>query len=88
MSPQMVADISREALYLTLKISLPLLLSALIVGIVISLLQALTQIQEQTLTFVPKIIAIFAVLIMVSSFMSNSLISFTHSVMQHIQNAE
>lgn len=54
-----VLDISREALFVLLQISLPLMLVALGVGLLISLFQALTQIQEMTLSFVPKIIAIF-----------------------------
>lgn len=54
-----VVDVARDAIGVFLMISLPPMLTALIVGVVISLIQALTQIQEQTLTFVPKIIAIF-----------------------------
>lgn len=55
-------DIAREAIWLTIVIGLPPMMIGLIVGVVIALVQALTQIQEMTLVFVPKIIAIFAVI--------------------------
>jgi len=58
MNEQFALDLGRQALVLTLKISFPLLCVALVVGVTISILQAVTQIQEMTLTFVPKIIAI------------------------------
>lgn len=60
MDETQIIDFTREALMLTIKISAPVMLVGLIVGVIISLVQALTQIQEMTLTFVPKIIAIFA----------------------------
>ena len=59
---QLATDIGRDALIMTLKVSLPLLLSGLIVGVIISILQAATQIQEQTLSFIPKIVAMMAAL--------------------------
>lgn len=55
-------DIAREAIWLTIAISTPPMMVGLIVGVVIALVQALTQIQEMTLVFVPKIIAIFAII--------------------------
>lgn len=55
-----IVDIAREAIVLTILISSPVMIVGLIVGVVIALIQALTQIQEMTLVFVPKIIAIFA----------------------------
>ncbi|MCA3721744.1 flagellar biosynthesis protein FliQ [Phenylobacterium sp.] len=54
-----VIDISRDALWLTIQLSAPMLIVALVVGVVIGLLQALTQIQEATLVFAPKIVAVF-----------------------------
>ena len=54
-----VMDIAREALYLVIKVSAPLLLISLVIGLIISIFQTVTSIQEQTLTFVPKIIAVF-----------------------------
>ncbi|MBL8808161.1 MAG: flagellar biosynthesis protein FliQ [Rhodospirillales bacterium] len=76
-----VLEISREAIWVMLKIAAPLMLTALIVGLVISLVQALTQIQEQTLTFVPKILILFAVFVVTIPFMSTTLIEFTRELM-------
>lgn len=76
-----VLEVSREAIWVMLKISAPLMLVALVVGLVISLFQALTQIQEQTLTFVPKILVLFAVFVLTIPFMSTTLIEFTRELM-------
>jgi flagellar biosynthetic protein FliQ len=76
-----VLEISREAVWVMLKIAAPLMLTALIVGFVISLFQALTQLQEQTLTFVPKILILLAVFVLTIPFMSNTLIEFTRELM-------
>ncbi|MBU6475174.1 MAG: flagellar biosynthetic protein FliQ, partial [Alphaproteobacteria bacterium] len=59
MNQGQIIDFTREAIMLTLEISTPIMVIGLVVGVIISLLQALTQVQEMTLTFVPKIIAIF-----------------------------
>jgi flagellar biosynthetic protein FliQ len=59
MDQQLVMDITREALLMMVKLSTPVMMVGLLVGVVIALLQALTQIQEMTLAFVPKIVAIF-----------------------------
>lgn len=59
MTQQQVLDIMREALFLVIKCSAPLLLVSLVVGLIISIFQTITSIQEQTLTFVPKIIGVF-----------------------------
>ncbi len=64
MTPDDVVAIGRRALELTVLISSPLLLTALLVGVLISLVQAVTQIQEQTLTFVPKFLAILVVFLL------------------------
>lgn len=58
-----VSEMTNNALYVIIKVSLPVLLVSLIVGLIISIFQTVTSIQEQTLTFVPKIIAIFLTLI-------------------------
>ena len=57
-----IMDLIREAIWLSIKLSTPIMLVGLVVGVVVALLQALTQIQEVTLVFVPKIIAIFLAL--------------------------
>ena len=62
-----VSEMTNNALYVIIKVSLPVLLVSLIVGLIISIFQTVTSIQEQTLTFVPKIIAIFLTLILLGS---------------------
>lgn len=78
MSPYI--SLASEALYLILLLSLPPLLASLIVGLTISLLQALTQVQEQTLTFVPKIIATILTLMITAGWMLDTLMAFSKKV--------
>lgn len=66
---EQVIDMARQMLYLIIKVSTPLLLISLIVGLIISIFQTVTSIQEQTLTFVPKIIAVFLGLMLVGGWM-------------------
>ena len=66
-------DFARESIYLLIEICAPAMLTALVVGVVIGLLQAVTQIQEMTLVFVPKILAIFATMLLALPFMADSL---------------
>ncbi|MFZ3359077.1 MAG: flagellar biosynthesis protein FliQ [Xanthobacteraceae bacterium] len=79
-----VLDVSRDAIVTLLKVSSPLMLVALIVGVVISLLQALTQIQESTLVFVPKILAIFLALLVALPFMADAMQSNFLRIAAHI----
>ncbi len=83
MNPDMVVHYGVGALEMVLMLSMPMLLVALVVGVLISLFQAVTQIQEQTLTFVPKIIAVFLVLVLASGWMIEKMVSYT----QHIFNS-
>jgi len=71
-----VLDLARTAIWVTIKIAAPVMLAGLAVGFVVSLFQALTQIQEQTLAFIPKILSIFIVLLLTLPFMADSLNSF------------
>jgi flagellar biosynthetic protein FliQ len=64
MSPDFAVEVIRRAVLTTLLVSAPLLVVALLVGVVVSLIQAVTQIQEQTLTFIPKILAVGLVLLL------------------------
>ena len=83
-----VISIGTEAIWVMLKISLPIMLTALFVGLIISLFQALTQIQEMTLSFVPKIIAIaFAILIFLPM-MGSGLISYAEDLYGKIAEIE
>ena len=61
MTPALALDLMRQAILVALTVSAPLLITALLVGILVSLIQAVTQIQEQTLTFIPKLLAMAAV---------------------------
>ena len=79
-----VMDVSREAVIVMLKVGSPIMLLALLVGLTISLFQALTQMQEMTLTFVPKAIVIFLSLILFLPFMLGVLVTFTESLMDRI----
>jgi flagellar biosynthesis protein FliQ len=79
-----VLDVSRDAVMVTLKIGVPIMLVALIVGLVVSLFQALTQIQEMTLSFIPKMIAIFLSLLLLMPFMLSTLTTFTHGIADRI----
>lgn len=86
MSQVMVLDIMKDAITTVILIAGPILLVALSVGLVISILQATTQVQEQTLTFVPKILAVFISMLLFGSFMLNTLIGFTNRIYDHVSN--
>jgi flagellar biosynthesis protein FliQ len=75
-------DVARDAIWTIVVVSSPLLVVGLVVGVVVSLFQALTQIQEQTLTFVPKILAMFLTMLVALPFMADSL----HSHMMRISS--
>lgn len=70
-------EVGRNALLMTVMLSAPLMGAALLVGLVISVFQALTQINEQTLTFVPKILAVFAALVVTGPWLMSSLVGYT-----------
>lgn len=76
MTPEIVMEIARQAIKVTLLVSLPVLGIGLLVGVLIGLLQAATQIQEMTLTFVPKIISIFLGLLLLLPWIMNHLTGF------------
>jgi flagellar biosynthetic protein FliQ len=79
-----VMDVAREAIVTLILVTAPLMLVGLIVGVAISLLQALTQIQEATLVFVPKILAIFVTLLIALPFMADTLHSNFLRITAHI----
>lgn len=76
MTVEVIADMTRDALFLIIKVSLPVLLVSLIIGLVVSIFQTVTSIQEQTLTFVPKIICVFLSLVLFGQWMMNSMVNF------------
>lgn len=77
MTPQFVLALGREAILLTLMVSAPMLAAGLLVGLIISVLQAVTQIHEMTLTFIPKIVAVAFALLIFLSWMINLIVDFT-----------
>jgi flagellar biosynthetic protein FliQ len=84
MTPSDAIDIGRDAIVVSLKLGGPIMLLALIVGVVISLFQALTQIQETTLTFVPKIVAILLAMLILMPFMLTTLTAFTERLFDRV----
>ena len=84
MTPEFVVNFAQEAIKTTIIISLPMLGLGLIVGLVISVFQAVTQIQEITLTFVPKILVILLALIVFANWMINYMMGFTTMILEKI----
>ena len=79
-----IIELAREAIMMTIRLGAPVMLVGLVVGVAIALLQALTQIQEMTLVFVPKIIAIFAAIFFMLPAFAASLIAFTLTLADRI----
>lgn len=79
-----VIAVSKEALVVTLLVSAPLLAAGLVVGVLVSIVQAVTQIQEMTLTFVPKILAVSAALVIFLPWMLTTLIQFTRKIFESL----
>lgn len=84
MSQTLVVDIIRDALITVLLTAGPIIGVALIVGLLVSIIQATTQIQEQTLTFVPKIVAVFTSIILLGPYMLNQVMGFTTRMFDNI----
>lgn len=76
MSIDEVTAVSSSALYLIIKVAAPVLLVSLVIGLIVSIFQTVTSIQEQTLTFVPKILAVFLTLILLGHWMLNEMVQF------------
>ena len=86
MTPEFVIGFARQAIELTLLISMPMLLVGLIVGLAVSIFQAATQIQEATLSFIPKIISIFLALLFAFPWIMDKMITFTRDIFLHFPN--
>ena len=84
MSPEMVINLVQNALYILIIVSAPVLLVSLVVGLLVSVLQAATQINEMTLTFIPKLLAMFLVLVLAGPWMLNTLVEYTTRLFQSI----
>lgn len=81
-----VMEIGRQAIETTLMLSGPLLLVALLVGLIISIFQAATQINEATLSFIPKLVAVFAALLLAGPWMLQVILSFMRKMLESIPN--
>ncbi|HCE79607.1 flagellar biosynthesis protein FliQ [Thermodesulfobacterium commune] len=86
MTDATILTLAKESIKLCILISGPFLLTALIVGLIISILQAVTQIQEMTLTFVPKILALIVVFVLTLPWLLKKLTSFTENLILNIPN--
>lgn len=84
MTPDSVLDIAQNALYVLILLSAPLLLSALAVGVLIGMVQAATQINEMTLSFIPKLLVMVAVLCIAGPWMLDMLMHYTKGLFEHI----
>lgn len=84
MSQEMVISIAERAIYIVLLASIPLMAVALIVGLLVSIFQATTSIQEQTLAFVPKIVAVFVALIFFGPFILSQLTSYFQEILENL----
>ena len=84
MTSDFVVGIMAESIKVTLLVSAPVLIVGLVVGVVISLFQAVTQVQEMTLVFVPKIMAVMITLVAALPWMLNILLTFTHNIFANI----
>ena len=84
MNDAAVMDIAMQAMIITLKLAAPILAVSLAIGVAISLLQSVTQVQEFTLTFVPKLAGIALVIVVTGSWMLHELISFTQDLFARI----
>ena len=86
MSTDVVISIATQAMNLAFKVSMPLLLAGLVVGLIVSVFQAVTQIQEQTLSFIPKIVALIAVVAIAGPWMLYTLVTWTQELWGAIPN--
>ena len=84
MTPEQVMNIGRQAIEITLMLSAPLLLAALVIGLIISIFQAATQINEQTLSFIPKLVGIFLTLILAGPWMLQMMVDYIRRLFESI----
>ena len=84
MTPEVVMDIGRQAVEMTLLLSAPMLLAALVIGLIISIFQAATQINEQTLSFIPKLVGMFLVLLVAGPWMLQLMVEYVRRLFESI----
>lgn len=86
MSEDVVLSLGRDAIWTTVLLASPLLISALVVGLIVSIIQAVTQINESTLTFIPKMLAIVVVMIIMAPWMTQMITSYTTELFTSLPN--
>jgi flagellar biosynthetic protein FliQ len=86
MTEGQVVDVAKATLWIIIKVSAPLLLVSLIVGLTISIFQTVTSIQEQTLTFVPKLLAIFLMIMLTGNWMMKTIVEFMTELFKNFGN--
>ncbi|QHW30054.1 flagellar biosynthesis protein FliQ [Paenibacillus rhizovicinus] len=84
MSSDFIIELAAQAVYTVLKASAPMLLVGLIVGLIVSIFQATTQIQEQTLAFVPKVAAVLLSILLFGPWILNTLVDFTYNLLNNL----
>lgn len=84
MTPEGVMDIGRNAMEITLLVAGPMLVTVLLIGLLVSIFQAATQINEATLSFIPKLIGVFVVLLIAGPWMLTTLVDYMHLVFTNI----
>lgn len=84
MTPESVMTLGQQSIEITLMLSAPLLLSALVIGLIVSIFQAATQINEQTLSFIPKLVGVMAVLIIAGPWMMSTMVDFIQRLFGNI----
>ena len=86
MTQTFVINLARDALFMVLLLAGPAMLAALLIGLIISILQATTQIQDQMLNLVPKIVGVFVVILVLGSWLLNSAVTYTTNLFAQIPN--
>ncbi|MES2552909.1 MAG: flagellar biosynthesis protein FliQ [Pseudomonadota bacterium] len=86
MSPESVMTLGRDAMEITLLVAAPMLVVVLAIGLLVSIFQAATQINEATLSFIPKLLGVFAVLIVAGPWMLTTMVDYMHLVFTSIPN--
>ncbi|GIO29988.1 MULTISPECIES: flagellar biosynthesis protein FliQ [Paenibacillus] len=84
MNSDFIIGLAGQAVYTVLKVSAPMLLLGLIVGLIVSIFQATTQIQEQTLAFIPKIVAVLLALLLFGPWILTTLVDFTYNILDNL----
>ncbi|MCK0768717.1 flagellar biosynthesis protein FliQ [Chromohalobacter canadensis] len=84
MTPEMVMGLAYQGMKVTLMLAAPLLITALLIGLLVSLFQAATQINEMTLTFIPKILGVFAALVVAGPWLIQTIVDFTRELFQNL----